>query len=43
MDVMVVDDYDVNGSRLGSVATRRSRNLTGQSMKPFKAQHVLLE
>lgn len=28
MDVIVVDDYDVNGSRVHSVATRSGRNLT---------------
>lgn len=37
MDVIVIDDYDMNGSQLGSVATRSGPNLPWQSMKPFRA------
>lgn len=43
MDVVVPHDSEVNGNRLRSVAIRSGRNLTWQSMKPFRAQHVLLE
>lgn len=40
MDEIVTDDCNVNGNRLRSVAIRSGRNLTWQSMKPFRAQQV---
>lgn len=41
--VVVLHDSKLNGNRLRSVAIRSGRNLTWQSMKPFRAQHVVLE
>lgn len=43
MDVVIFDDCDVDGIHRRSVAIRSRRNLTWQSMKPFRAHHVLLE